>query len=374
MLHVKGIARVDRRTKDLAKRLTAADIAVIDHQDLDEVAAQSLVATRIKAVVNASPSISGKYPNLGPLALAQGGVKLLDSVGKDVMNQIQDGLELEIRDNVLYQQGKMIAQGQELSLEDIKQKMEETKENLSIVLENFVQNTIAYAQQEQSLILGGVEIPQTSIKFADRHSLIVVRGQNYKEDLSAIKSYIKEMKPVLIGVDGGADALREFGYTPDIVIGDMDSITDETLRCGAEIIVHAYPDGRAPGLARVQEMGLSAKTFPAPGTSEDIAMLLAYEKGTELIVAVGTHSNMIDFLEKGRKGMASTFLVRLKVGSILVDAKGVNKLYRQPLKVRHLVEITLAAMIPIALVLVIAPSTRQLLHFMYIKLKVMLGI
>lgn len=373
-MHVKGIARVDQRTKDLAKRLTAADIAVIDHQDLDEVAAQSLVATKIKAVVNASPSISGKYPNLGPLALAQGGVKLLDNVGKDVMTQLVDGVELEIKDNALYQQGKLIAQGQELSIDDIKQKMEETKENLSIVLENFVQNTIAYAQQEQSLILGGVEIPQTSTKFVDRHSLIVVRGQNYKEDLSAIKSYIQGMKPVLIGVDGGADALREFGYTPDVVIGDMDSITDETLRCGAEIIVHAYPDGRAPGLSRVEEMGLVAKTFPAPGTSEDIAMLLAYEKGAELIVAVGTHSNMIDFLEKGRKGMASTFLVRLKVGSILVDAKGVNKLYRQPLKVHHLVEITLAAMIPIVLVLVIAPSTRQLLHFMYIKLKVMLGI
>jgi len=373
-MYFKGIARIDKRTKDLVKRLQPNEIAIIDHQDLDEVAAESLVESRCKAVINASPSISGKYPNLGPITLARGGIFLLDNVGPAVMEQITEGQEIEIRKNEVFVNGYWIAGGQILTVDDIKEKMEETKQNIGIVLEKFIQNTITYAQQEQGLILGGVEIPHTRTRFKDRHTLIVVRGQDYKEDLVAIKSYIEEMRPVLVGVDGGADALREFGYKPDVIIGDMDSISDETLKCGAEIVVHAYPDGRAPGLARVEQLGLPAVTFPAPGTSEDIAMLLAYEKGTELIVAVGTHSNMIDFLEKGRKGMASTFLVRTKVGSILVDAKGVNKLYNRKVKVRHLAEVIIAALIPIFLVMLIAPSTRQLLRLVYMQLKLILGI
>ncbi|MHB8171977.1 MAG: putative cytokinetic ring protein SteA [Thermincolia bacterium] len=373
-MYFKGIARIDKRTKDLAKRLQPYEIAIIDHKDLDEVAAESLVKCRCKAVINASPSISGKYPNLGPIALARGGIFLLDNVGLEIMDKVAEGQEIEIRKSQVFINGELVAAGEVLTVEDIKNKMDETKKNIGIVLENFVQNTITYVQQEQGLILGGLETPQTRTLFKDRHTLIVVRGQDYKEDLLAIKSYIQEMRPVLIGVDGGADALREFGYKPDLIIGDMDSISDETLKCGAEIVVHAYSDGRAPGLARVEELGLPAVTFPAPGTSEDIAMLLAYEKGTELIVAVGTHSNMIDFLEKGRKGMASTFLVRTKVGSILVDAKGVNKLYNRKVKVRHLAEIIIAALIPIFLVMLIEPSTRQLLRLVYMQLKLILGI
>ena len=157
----------------------------------------------------------------------------------------------------------------------------------------------------------------------------MVRGYDYKADLDVLRPYIREFKPVLIGVDGGADALVEAGYTPDMIIGDMDSVTDDVLRCGAEIIVHAYPDGRAPGLARVHQLGVAALTFPAAATSEDIAMLLADEKGATMIVAVGTHDTLVEFLDKGRGGMASTFLTRLKIGGKLVDAKGVSRLYRQ---------------------------------------------
>jgi uncharacterized membrane-anchored protein len=252
--------------------------------------------------------------------------------------------------------------------------MEATKKNIKQELAKFVENTLDYARREQGLILGDYPVPRLRTKLQNRHALVVVRGQGYHEDIITIKSYIDEVKPVLIGVDGGADALLELGYRPDLIVGDMDSVSDEALLSGAEIVVHAYPDGRAPGLARIEKLGLPAVLFPAPGTSEDIALLLAYEKGAELIVAVGTHSNMIDFLEKGRSGMASTFLVRLKVGSILVDAKGVSKLYRQRLQPRHLAQIFLAAMLPLFVVVMVSPATRGFLKLLIMQIKLLLRI
>ncbi|MGH3657778.1 MAG: putative cytokinetic ring protein SteA, partial [Micromonosporaceae bacterium] len=193
---------------------------------------------------------------------------------------------------------------------------------------------------------------------AGRHVLIVVRGYDYKADLDVLRPYIREFKPVLIGVDGGADALVEAGYTPDMIIGDMDSVSDDVLRCGAEIVVHAYADGRAPGLARVEALGLSAVTFPAAATSEDIAMLLADEKAASLIVAVGTHATLVEFLDKGRGGMASTFLTRLRVGGKLVDAKGVSRLYRQNLSTSSLVLLVLAALAAMAAAVAVSTVGR----------------
>ncbi|WP_031515129.1 putative cytokinetic ring protein SteA [Desulfofalx alkaliphila] len=373
-MHIKGTARLDRRTKNLVKRLQPGDIAVINHHELDKVAAQSLAGVKVKAVINAAPSLSADYPNLGPLTLLDSGIPLIDDVGEDLFELLAEGDKIEIINDEIYHGGKLIAKGKLLDREYVCNVMEQSKKNVNATLYKFVQNTLDYAHNEIDLICKDLPIPKVNVDFNNRHTLIVVRGHNYKEDLAAIKSYIDEVKPVLIGVDGGADALLEFGHQPDIIIGDMDSISNSALKCGAELIVHGYPDGRAPGLERVQNLGLKAQVFAARGTSEDIAMLLAYEKGTDLIVAVGTHSNMLEFLEKGRKGMASTFLVRLKVGSILVDAKGVNKLYKNPLKARYLAQVVLAAMVPLAVVMVIAPPTRELLRLIYIQFRILLGI
>ncbi|NLG84930.1 MAG: hypothetical protein GX493_10075, partial [Firmicutes bacterium] len=245
---------------------------------------------------------------------------------------------------------------------------------LGVELEKFVQNTREYALKEKDLILGGVPPPEIKTKIKGRQVLVVVRGSNYREDLAALRSYIREMRPVLIGVDGGADALLEAGYRPDLLIGDMDSVSDEALRSGAEIVVHAYPDGRAPGLSRVKALGLPCHLFPAPGTSEDIAMLLAYERGADLIVAVGTHSNMIDFLEKGRPGMASTFLVRLKVGAILVDARGVSRLYHSRMKTGYLVGMFMAALLPLLALILVAGSLPPILQILWVQVKLWLGL
>jgi uncharacterized membrane-anchored protein len=198
---------------------------------------------------------------------------------------------------------------------------------VSAELARFVENTLSYVSDEQDLLFQGPSLPEIRTSIRGRHVLIVVRGPGAAQDLRAISSYIAATRPVLIGVDGGADLLMQEGYRPDVIIGDMDSVSDAALRSGAELIVHAYPDGRAPGRQRLEAMGLSPIVLASRGTSEDVAMLLAFEKEAELIAAVGTHFSLTEFLEKGRGGMSSTFLVRLRVGSILVDAKGISRLY-----------------------------------------------
>ena len=326
---VSGSVRLDRRTKRLVGRLRPGDIAVIDHIDIDRVAADSLVTAGVSAVLNAKPSISGRYPNLGPEALIKAGIVLLDDLGEDVFRQLREGEVVRIVGDGVFVGDDKIASGQRHDVDSVERAMADAREGLSVQIEAFAANTMEYLKQEKELLLDGIGVPDVATKIAGRHCLIVVRGYDYKADLDVLRPYIREFKPVLIGVDGGADALVEAGYTPDMIIGDMDSVTDDVLRCGAEIIVHAYPDGRAPGLARVHQLGVAAQTFPAAATSEDIAMLLADEKGATMIVAVGTHDTLVEFLDKGRGGMASTFLTRLKLGGKLVDAKGVSRLYRQ---------------------------------------------
>jgi uncharacterized membrane-anchored protein len=343
-----GTARLDRRTKRLVGRLRPGDIAVIDHVDIDRVAADSLVAVGVAAVLNAKPSISGRYPNLGPEVLVQAGIPLIDDLGEAVFEKIREGATVTIEGTGVLVDGETVATGVRQDAETVATAMADAREGLSVQLEAFAANTMEYLKQERDLLLDGVGVPDVETRLAGRHCLIVVRGYDYKADLDVLRPYIREYKPVLIGVDGGADALVESGYTPDMIIGDMDSVTDDVLRCGAEVVVHAYPDGRAPGLARVNGLGVGAVTFPAAATSEDLAMLLADEKGASLIVAVGTHANLVEFLDKGRGGMASTFLTRLKVGGKLVDAKGVSRLYRQNISGSSLLLLVLSAVAAMA--------------------------
>ncbi|TZE83434.1 putative cytokinetic ring protein SteA [Calorimonas adulescens] len=371
---IKGNAKVDRRTKNLVKRLKAGDIAVIYHRDLDEVSAEALVKARVKAVINADRSISGRYPNEGPKILVENGIKLFDGVGEEVFCKIKDGDQLVIDEEEIICNDVPIGKGTILDMEKIENLMEESYKNLDRELDRFIENTLEYAKKEKEFFIKKVKFPKPVINLSKRHVLVVVRGKDFKEDLNALHAYIDEMRPVLIGVDGGGDALLENGYIPDIIVGDMDSVSDKCLKSCKQIIVHAYPDGRAPGLQRVRELGLEADVVPMPGTSEDIALLMAYEMGADLIVALGTHSNMIDFLEKGRKGMASTFLVRLKVGSKLVDAKGVNKLYRSGVKTSYILGIALSALLPITVIFLMSPPMQQFLNIIRLRLKLILGI
>jgi uncharacterized membrane-anchored protein len=355
---VSGTVRLDRRTKNLTKRLRPGDIAVIDHLDIDRVSADSLVACKVRAVVNASPSTSGRYPNLGPGILVDAGIPLLDDVGKEVFAAIKEGAQVRLEGNTLYAEDQVVAQGVLQDADSVAAAMAEARAGLSVQLEAFATNTMEYMKRERALLLDGVGVPDVETRIEGRHVLVVVRGYDYKEDLHALRPYIRDYRPVLIGVDGGADALKEAGYQPDMIIGDMDSVSDSVLRCGAEVVVHAYADGRAPGLKRVQDLGVEAITFPAAATSEDIAMLLADEKGATLIVAVGTHATLVEFLDKGRGGMASTFLTRLRLGGKLVDAKGVSRLYRSRISTFALVLLVLAALVSIGTALAVSTAGR----------------
>ncbi|MCZ2805783.1 putative cytokinetic ring protein SteA [Modestobacter sp. VKM Ac-2983] len=361
---VSGTVRVDRRTKNLTKRLRPGEIAVIDHLDIDRVSADSLVAGKVAAVVNASPSISGRYPNLGPGILIEAGIPLVDGVGKEVLSQLKEGTEVRLEGNRLYAGETVVAEGVEQTPDTIATAMAEARAGLSAQLEAFATNTMEYMKRERALLLDGVGVPDVTTQIEGRHVLVVVRGYDYKEDLQALRPYIRDYRPVLIGVDGGADALKEAGYQPDMIIGDMDSVSDSVLRCGAEVVVHAYPDGRAPGLQRVTDLGVEAITFPAAATSEDIAMLLADEKGATLIVAVGTHATLVEFLDKGRGGMASTFLTRLRLGGKLVDAKGVSRLYRSRISTLALVLLVLAALLSITAALAVSTAGRVYLDLL----------
>jgi uncharacterized membrane-anchored protein len=342
-----GSVRVDARTKNLTKRLCPGEIAVIDHIDIDRVSAEALVACRPAAVLNAARSTSGRYPNLGPEILVDAGVPLVDDLGPDVLT-LTEGDYVEIVGSQVRQGEQVVAEGTLQCAETVAEAMEEARAGLSVQLEAFAANTMDYLRRERELLLDGVGVPDISTSIEGRQVLIVVRGYHYKEDLVTLRPYIKEYRPVLIGVDGGADAILEAGWKPEMIVGDMDSVSDRALTCGAEVVVHAYRDGRAPGVERVEALGVDHVVFPATGTSEDIAMLLADDKGAELIVAVGTHATLVEFLDKGRSGMASTFLTRLRVGGKLVDAKGVSRLYRQRISSWQLAWLVLAGLSALA--------------------------
>ena len=359
-----GVARLDKRTKNLTKRLQPGDIAVIDHMDIDRVSAEALVACQPSAVVNAAASISGRYPNLGPDILVEAGIPLLDSVDPEVFVRVREGDHVRLEGDQLVKGEEVVASGRLLDAEYVEQAMSDARMGLSVQLEAFASNTMEYLKRERELLIDGVGVPKIHTLIDGRQVLIVVRGYHYKEDLQTLRPYIREFRPVLVGVDGGADALMEAGYKPDLIVGDMDSVSDEVLGCGAEIVVHAYRDGRAPGLRRVEDLGLEAVVFPATGTSEDIAMLLADDKGAELIVAVGTHATLVEFLDKGRSGMASTFLTRLRVGGKLVDAKGVSRLYRSRVSTVQVLLLMMAGFIALVAALASTETGSSFLDFL----------
>jgi uncharacterized membrane-anchored protein len=358
---VAGVARVGPRTKDLAKRIGKGDIAVINHRDLDRIAAESLIAAGVAAIVNADESMSGRYPNGGPERVLAARVPLLDAVGPGVMDAVRDGEEVEIRDDALWRNGEKVATGELMTAREIELRTEEARLRIGTELRAFARNTLEFIDKEAERSFEPLQLPPLETKIRGRQALVVVRGLDYKSDLRALRAYIREYRPVLIAVDGGADALIDYGRTPDIIIGDFDSLSPVALHCGAELVHHVHPDGRAPGLDRLEAAGVRYERFVADGTSEDAALLLAYEAGAELIVAVGTHATMVEFLDKGRKGMASTFLTRLRLGPVLVDAKGVSSLYQGRVRPRDMVLLVVAAVAAMVAMVYASHSLRVFL-------------
>jgi len=354
---VTGVARIDRNTSRLLRRVGPGDIAVLDEMDLDRATADALVTAEVAAVVNAAPSISGRYPNLGPEILVGAGIPLFDSVGGDVFRRVKDGTKLRLHEGGVFSGDKELAQGSEQSSDSVADLMVEAKTGLVDHLEAFSGNTIEFIRRESSLLLDGVGVPDVKIAMRGRHVVVVSNGYDHAEDLKRLKPFIKEYRPILVGVDGGADALTAAGYTPDLIVGDPDGIGTETLKCGAQVVLPAHSDGHAPGLERIQDLGIGAITFPASGSSEDLALLIADHNDASLIVSVGAAATLHEFLDSGRRDSnPSTFLTRLKVGSKLMDGKAVATLYRSRVSTLAVILLVLAALAAIVVALLISDA------------------
>jgi uncharacterized membrane-anchored protein len=364
-----GTAKLDKRTKDLVRRLDARDIAIIHHADLDRVSAEELVASGVRVVVNCAESQTGRFPNPGPLTLVRGGVKLVDAPGAELFDQVSDGDRLTVRGGSVFRNGTCLASGHVLQATELDNALVAQKARVTEALEAFAENTMRYLRDEGRLLSEGVDFPTLTTRMRDRHALVVARGPGMKRDLRMVLPYIRDFKPVLVAVDGGADALLEAGLKPDVIVGDMDSVSDRALQSGAEILVHAYRDGIAPGAARCDKLGVRYQVVSMPGISEDIALLLAFEKGAELIVAVGTHFNLIEFLERDRAGMSSTFVTRLKVGEILVDAKGVSRLFSRRVGLWPFVLFAVAGLMAVVVAILVSPTLRHLIELIGIRLR-----
>jgi len=366
---VAGPARADRKTKELVKRLCPGDIAIIDHADIDRVAAENLIRCAPSAVINASTSFTGRYPHMGPLLITEAGIPLIDDVGPEIFDLFTEGEELRLVGSDLWRGAEFLAAGRRQNADDLARRVILARAEMGTELENFAVNTLEWIRREARLTFEPLMLPPLHCDFRGRHALVVVRGHDYRSDLKALRAYIREFQPVLVAVDGGADALLEVGLRPDIIIGDFDSVSEEALACGADLVHHVHPDGRAPGREQLLAYGVSYVEFVAEGTSEDVAMLLAAEAGAELIVAVGTHASMVEFLDKGRPGMASTFLTRLRLGPLLVDAKGVNRLYEARLRHRDLAMLIGAAFLAMLVITIVSEPLHVFLSGLWVVIR-----
>ncbi len=359
---ITGRARLGRRTKDLVKRLGPEDVAIVDHADIDRVSAEELAETGVRAVVNVSPSTTGRFPNPGPLELVRAGIRLIDAPGAPLFEQLSDGEQVRLDGAAIWRNGTLVAEGTVLEAGVLEAALAEQQSRVAHALESFAENTLLHLREEAGVLSAGIELPPLATRFRDKHTLVVARGPGYKSDLRMVRPYVREFRPVLVAVDGGADALREVGLRADVIVGDFDSVSDGALLAGAELVVHAYPDGSAPGGERLRRLGLRFHTVAAPGISEDLALQLAHERGARLIVAVGTHFNLVEFLERDREGMASTFVTRLKVGESLVDAKGVSRLVSQSVGVWPLAVFGATGIAAIVVAVLASPGLRNVLE------------
>ena len=407
-VEVTGRARLGRRTKELVQRLTPTDIAIIAHRDLDRVSGEDLLAARVAAVINTQPCTTGAYPNAGPLLLAEAGIHLVECLDADLFAVLADGDEITLREAAdrgacrlvvgsrgdvesgaevesrtevgsramvasrrgvdIVRGGRVAARGLLLDPDLIAAGHEALRADVGAALAAFARNTVERMIEERELLTGRLELPPLRTDLRDRPVLVVVRGAGVQRDLRTLRPYVRDVRPAIVAVDGGADAVLDAGLRPDMIVGDMDSAGERALRCGAELVVHAYADGRAPGAERLAALDLPHVTVPAPGTSQDVAMLIAHERGARLIVSVGSQNNLIEFLDKARRGMASTFLTRLRIGDVLVDAKGVSRLYRPRPGLGPLLALAGAGVVAFAMTVAATPGLRDLVTLVWLKL------
>ena len=359
-----GPVRTDRRTEALLRRLRPGDIAVLDQVDLDRATADALVAARVAAVVNAAPSISGRFPNLGPQVLVEAGVPLVDDCGAEIMRAVKDGAKVRLHDGVLYSGEQPLGEGRVQTDDTVADALDEAKSGLTHQLEAFAANTIEFMRRERSLLLDGHGVPEVDVPLDGRQVLVVAAGFEHSRVLKRLRAYIKEYRPVLIGVGAGADALMNARYKPDLIVADPSEVSNQALTSGADVVVPAFPDGHAPGLHRVQDLGASAVTFPSMANPEDLALLLAHHHGAAMIVTVGLSASMAEFLDRGRSGSnASTFLTRLQTGGSVVDGAMIAQMYRSRSSFAPLLLLVAAAIVAVVVAVLVSGAGPAVLEW-----------
>jgi len=361
---ITGKARLGRRTKSLVARLKPGDIAVIDHVDLDQTSAQALVDAEVAAVVNVSPSTSGRYPNRGPRVLVDAGVLLVDAVEGPVFTHLHDGDQVRVHEGVLFHGDVAVGEGTVLDCELVGSATDAARGGMASQLETFSANAMEFIRREGDLLLDGAEVPETRTSFRDRPVVVVSKSFEYQQDLRRLKRFIREQKPLLVGVEAGADVLLDLGQQPQLIVGESDAISDRALRCGAEVILRAPRDGNGvpSGLDRLDRLGVSATLFHTSAASEDAAMLLADTGGARLVVSVGGHTGLEEYLDRGRSAMASSFLTRLRVGPKLVDARAVSSLYQSRVRTWQLVLLALVGLLAVAGAIAATPVGQEWWH------------
>jgi uncharacterized membrane-anchored protein len=356
---ITGRARLGRRTRSLVQRLRPGDVAVIDHLDLDQASAQALVDARVAAVVNVSPSTSGRYPNRGPQVIVDAGIPLIDDAHGPVFSKLHDGDQVWIADGVVYKGADQVGAGTVLDHDQALAAAESARAGMASQLETFSANAMEFLRREGELLLDGGDVPAVRTSFDGRAVVVVSRGYDYEQDLRRLRRFLKEQRPLLVGVDDGAEVLLAAGFRPHVIVGDPDTLADKTLRCGAEVVVRAPRDGGPVSLDRLERLGVSPAVFRTSATSEDAALLLADAGGARLLVTVGSHTSLEEYLDRGRSGMASSFLTRVSVGSRLLDARAVHRLYQSRVRTWQLLLLALAGLLAVALAVAATPSGQQ---------------
>ncbi|MCW2600631.1 MAG: thiamine pyrophosphokinae, catalytic region [Frankiales bacterium] len=312
-----GVARLDRTTKRLTRRLQPGDIAVLDHLDLDGASARALVHRGVAAVVNAAPSTSGRYPNLGPKVLVEAGIPLLDDVGPDVFRQLRDGKVARLDGNVLWAGDRPVATGVLQDHDSVATAHEHAKAGLAAQVADLTSNATGFLLDERDLLLEGAGLPALSTPLEGRHVVVVAHGGHAADELAQLRGYLHEHRPVLIGVEGGAEVLLAAGLRPQVLVGDPLAMTDAALRSAGEVVVRAGSDG----IPRLQDLGVTVVPFATLAGSEDMALLLAGHSEAALVVAVGMPATLVQLLDHGRAGAASSLLTRFGLGDRLVSAR-----------------------------------------------------
>jgi uncharacterized membrane-anchored protein len=359
---LSGTARVDRRTAHLLARVRPGDVAVVDHQDMDRSTAQALVDAGVGAVVNASPMISGRYPNLGPEVLTSAGVVVVDRCGDTVLGAVKDGAGVRLHEGTLYVGDRQVASGREVDATVVADEMESARLGLRAQLESFTHNSTEFLRREQDLLLHGRGVPRTSTDMVERPVVVVVRGHDWEKELAGLKAFLTEQKPVLIGVDQGADALRAAGHQPDIVVASVDADelpSLEVLRKATDVVALVERGATRAATERLDRSGIRPSRFETGATAEDAALVLADTGRASLIVGVGMHATLDEFLDRRRTGLASTYLTRLKVGPRLVDAAAVPLLYDGAVRPRHLLVLGLAGLLALGAAIGVTPVGQE---------------